>query len=90
MGTLIRRALYVLGLLSTVPLAGCTFDYLNNLDRISLAGGNAVQANLEQSTINPSHRRSYKTEGLGAQGNVIPSKTAASSVPQPTAPVASK
>jgi hypothetical protein len=67
--------------LLSLALGACTYDYLNNLDRVSLAAGNAVQSNLEQETINPSSRRMYKTTGLGANGDVIPKDAETSSAP---------
>ena len=70
-------------LLLTAPIGGCTFDYLNRLDRVTLAGGNAVQANLERETVNPGTRAAYDTHGLGADGGVIPEPDAASADAQP-------
>lgn len=53
-------------------VSGCTYDSLNRSDRITLAAGNAVRANLERSTINPTKKSMYQTGGLGRDGNVIP------------------
>lgn len=72
---LMRTASLLATALLSLGLSACTFDYLNNLDRMTLAGGNAVQSNLEQETVNPANRQSYKTKGLGADGNVVPPKT---------------
>lgn len=61
-------ALLPIGLL----LAGCSSDYLNHRDRITLAGGDAVRRNLERETINPSKASMYRTYGLGKDGVRIP------------------
>ena len=78
---LLRSASLIATALLSLALGACTYDYLNNLDRVSLAAGNAVQSNLEQETINPSSRRMYKTTGLGANGDVIPKDAETSSAP---------
>lgn len=54
------------------PLAGCAYDYAQHTDRVSFSGGNAVKANLEAETTNPSKRSMYSVRGLGANGNVVP------------------
>ena len=56
----------------TAPLAGCAYDYTQHTDRVSFRGGNAVKANLESETTNPSKRSMYSTRGLGANGSVVP------------------
>ena len=76
-------ALVAIAVLS-LSLAGCSFDYLNNLDRVTLAGGNAVQSNLQRETINPSSRRTYKRTDLGSNGGVIPDKSTKSTASPPT------
>lgn len=58
--------------LCTLLLSGCGYDYLNHTDRVSYAAGDAVHANLERETINPSKRSMYRTGGLGKNGSVIP------------------
>ena len=73
---IMRTASLLATALLSLGLSACSFDYLNNLDRVTLAGGNAVQGNLEQETINPAGRHSYKTTGLGVDGDVIPPKEA--------------
>lgn len=55
-----------------VLLSACSFDYRNRLDRVTLAGGNAVKANLEMQTIDPTKDSQYRTKGLGRNGVVIP------------------
>jgi len=57
-------------------LGGCTFDYLNHLDRVTLAGGDAVRANLERETANPTKPSAYETGGLGKDGDQIPDEEA--------------
>lgn len=66
-------ALVLTGLL----LAGCSSDYLNHRDRVTLAGGDAVRRNLERETINPAKASMYRTTGLGGDGNQIPAEPAA-------------
>ena len=51
-----------------LPLGGCGYDYLQNTDRVSYSAGNAVKANLESETIDPSRRSMYSTKGLGSGG----------------------
>jgi hypothetical protein len=53
-------------------LGGCAFDHFNRLDRVTLAGGDAVKANLEMQTIDPTKESQYRTRGLGRNGVVIP------------------
>lgn len=48
---------------------GCTYDYIQRTDRVSYSAGDAVRANIERETSNPSHRRQYDTTGLGRSGN---------------------
>ena len=63
-------------------IAGCArYDYLQHTDRISYHAGNAVHANLERETIDPSNGLMYDTSGLGKNGSVLPAdpSTAAAS-----------
>ncbi len=53
-------------------LSGCAYDYLQHTDRVSYSAGDAVKANLEAETINPSKRSMYVTGGLGKNGSVVP------------------
>ena len=65
-------AMLALGLM----LAGCSsVDYLNHRDRVTLAGGDAVRANLERETLNPAKASMYTVAGLGGNGGVIPATT---------------
>lgn len=57
-------------------LGGCAYDYLQHTDRISYKAGDAVKANLERETINPSKRSMRVTSGLGKNGYVNPSSAA--------------
>jgi hypothetical protein len=71
----IKLALVVASL--GVTMAGCTYDYLNHSDRIAYSAGDAVNANLERETINPSKKSMYLRWGLGRNGSVIPKTTTA-------------
>lgn len=53
-------------------LSGCAYDYLQRSDRVAYSTGNAVRANLERETINPSKGSMYVTPGLGKNGPVTP------------------
>jgi hypothetical protein len=52
----------------TLVLNGCSYDYLQHTDRVAYSAGDAVKANLESETINPSKRSMYYTRGLGKTG----------------------
>lgn len=60
-----------------VVLSGCSYDYLSHDERVSYRAGNAVKANLERETIDPSAKTYKKTSGLGSNGNVMPADPAA-------------
>lgn len=62
-----------------LALAGCSYDYLHHGDTVSYHAGDAVRANLEAETTNPSRASIYSTAGLGRNGNVIPPSSAAAS-----------
>jgi hypothetical protein len=65
--------------------AGCAnYDYLQRTDRISYRAGNAVHANLERETLNPSSDSMYDTSGLGKNGSVLPAAPASTSGTQPS------
>ena len=70
-----------------LALSGCAYDYLQHTDRVAYSAGDAVKANLEAETINPSKASMYNTSGLGKNGlvkltGVTPqSPTASSSTP---------
>lgn len=54
-------------------LGGCAYDYVQRTDRVAYSAGDAVKANLERETTNPSHAAQYDTKGLGRNGNVTSS-----------------
>jgi hypothetical protein len=55
----------------SVSLGGCAYDYLQRTDRVGFSAGDAVAANLEAATTDPSHHTMYETDGLGQYGLVI-------------------
>ena len=60
--------------------SGCAdYDYLQRTDRVSYRAGDAVAANIEGETINPSSPWIYDTSGLGKNGNVMPKNAQSSS-----------
>ena len=60
-------------------VGGCAdFDYRQHTDRISFRAGDAVKANLERETTNPSGRSMYDVSGLGENGSVLPLDPSAS------------
>lgn len=64
-----------------LSLSGCAYDYIQRTDRVSYHGGDAVHANLEQETINPSKRSMKNVSGLGKNGAVVASAATAASAP---------
>ena len=54
-----------------LALGGCTYDYLQHSDRVAYSAGDAVKANLERETIDPSSESQFKTRGLGRDGVVL-------------------
>jgi hypothetical protein len=54
-----------------LALGGCTYDYLQHTDRVAYSAGDAVKANLERETTDPSKKSQFKTRGLGRDGAVI-------------------
>ena len=62
---------------AAVLLGGCSYyDYFQRTDRVGHSAGDAVKANLEGQTSNPSGDSRYTTKGLGKDGNVTdPSAT---------------
>jgi hypothetical protein len=67
-----RIAKLACGAVLAVSLSGCTYDYLQNTDRVGYHAGDAVKANLLSETINPTKASMYDKSGLGKDGNVIP------------------
>ncbi len=72
------RRLAALSLGIAIPLltAGCAYDYLQRTDRVAYSAGDAVKANLEGQTTDPSSDAQYDTDGLGKDGNVAADETA--------------
>jgi hypothetical protein len=69
-----------------LPLGGCSYDYLQHTDRVAYSAGDAVKANLESETINPSKRSMYVTAGLGKNGVVVAKDAPAATNPPAPAP----
>ncbi len=63
------RVAVVLGL--AAMLGGCAYDYVQRTDRVAYSAGDAVRANIERETSNPSHKGQYNTKGLGRNGHVV-------------------
>jgi hypothetical protein len=69
-----------LAALLVLPLGGCAYDYAQHTDRVGYSAGDAVHANLESETVNPSKRSMYQVGGLGKNGDIT---TASSTEPTP-------
>ena len=67
---LLLRGLVASGVAVSLALStsACTYDYLQHTDRVGYSAGNAVKANLEDETTNPSKRSMYTKSGLGRNG----------------------
>jgi len=66
-------------LIAAASLGGCTYDYTQHSDRIAYSAGDAVKANLEAETVDPSNPSMYSKKGLGKNGRVIPATTTSTS-----------
>jgi hypothetical protein len=55
-----------------LALSGCAYDYMQRTDRVASHAGNAVRANIEAQTVNPSKTSMKSTAGLGRNGVVVP------------------
>ena len=66
-----------------LSLGACTYDYLQNSDQVGYHAGDAVKANLEQQTVNPTKDSMYDTTGLGANGDVSSPEILAARAPAP-------
>lgn len=66
-----RSSRAVLAAVLAVMLSGCLYDYGQHSDRISYSAGDAVKANLESQTTNPSSNTQHDVNGLGKTGSVI-------------------
>jgi hypothetical protein len=62
----------LLAALLALCVTGCAYDYAQRTDRVAYSHGDAVRANIERQTDNPSRASSYDTRGLGQNGVVIP------------------
>lgn len=71
-----------LAALAAMLLSGCAYDYLQRTDRVAYSAGDAVKANLERQTINPSKGSMYTTSGLGRNGVVVASQPVVIPPPQ--------
>ncbi len=67
--TSVAKALVVIAL--GFFLSGCAYDYLQTTDRVAYSAGDAVKANLESQTTNPSAASQYDLTHLGEDGPVI-------------------
>ena len=59
-------------LIAASLVGGCAYDSLQHEDRVSYNAGDAVRANLEIQTINPSKKSMNDTSGLGKNGEIEP------------------
>jgi hypothetical protein len=65
-------------------LGGCAaYDYFQHTDRIAYRAGDAVKANLERETTDPSRASMFDVSGLGKNGPVVPAETQSESTPTP-------
>ena len=67
--TILAKASLVTAL--SVLLGSCSYDYLQTTDRVAYSAGDAVKANLESQTTNPSADSQYDLTHLGEDGPVI-------------------
>lgn len=75
--------------IALAALPGCaSYDYLQRTDRIGYHAGDAVQANLERETTDPTGWWMYDTTGLGKNGTVMPAGTSTATTTAPAAPAA--
>jgi len=69
---MLRFSPIVLAAVLTLTLGGCAHDYMQRTDRVAYSAGNAVRANIERETTNPSSKNKTSTKGLGKNGPVVP------------------
>lgn len=62
----------VLAAALVLTLSACAYDYAQHTDRVAFSAGDAVHANLERETTNPTKRSMFSTAGLARNGAVIP------------------
>jgi hypothetical protein len=67
-----------------LTLGGCAaYDYFQHTDRIAYRAGDAVKANLERETADPSTASMFDVNGLGKNGPVVPADTQTQNPPSP-------
>jgi hypothetical protein len=67
-----RLALLLCGTAATLALGGCAYDYLQRTDKVGYTAGDAIKANMEAQTMNPSKDSAYSVKGIGKNGYVKP------------------
>jgi hypothetical protein len=72
-----RLATLVLAVGLLMTLGGCAYDYMQRTDRVAYSAGNAVRANIERETTNPSKKSMKSVAGLGQNGPVVPASNIA-------------
>ena len=55
-----------------LPLVGCAYDYWQHTDRVGYGVGDAVRANIESQTVDPSKASMNDVSGLGKNGATVP------------------
>jgi len=58
-------------------IGGCGYDSSQRTARVGFSAGDAVKANLEAATTDPSDHTMYETTGLGKDGAVVEGDPAA-------------
>ena len=74
---MLRLSSVALGAVLSLALSGCAHDYMQRTDRVAFHAGNAVRANIESQTVNPSKKSMKSTAGLGKNGRVAPATDSA-------------
>lgn len=74
---MLRLSSTALAAVCILTLSGCAHDYMQRTDRVAFHAGNAVRANIESQTINPSKKSMKSTAGLGKNGRVAPATDSA-------------
>ncbi len=83
-----RLALILGTMAAALALSGCAYDYLQRTDKVGYSAGDAVKANLEAQTMNPSKDSAFSTKGLGKNGYVAPKSPTGGMSEAPDPPVA--
>lgn len=66
---------------AALTVSGCAYDYLQRTDRVAYSAGDAVRANIERETTNPSSPNMNDVSDLGSYGTVVDAEGA---VTEPT------